>query len=314
MYKAMLIFRSLLWILFFCWVIPIATGVDFSKRRLTEVPQHISTKETILDLSGNQLVILHQDDFSTLVFLEELRLNENEISLIEPGTFTNLTKLDVLRLQINKLNQIPDFTGLISLTSLNLRKNKKLEFINTTSFAPLINLKSLSLSSTLPNMILPFPLLPKLKKMVLNDNQFDRIHSNLLASCYALRELLLSNNRLSQLPALTGIQGKIHNLNLDSNYFYHFPNFTSYTNLKELSLKNNFITVVPEKAYISIGAGLVLLDGNPIICVKESCWMKSYAQPLNFNCQDDMPWGRVTAEVACQGMCRAPLGLCVLHT
>ena len=83
------------------------------------------TEVTRLDLSGSGLTGLRADDFSGLVALEGLLLNNNSLGTLPRGVFSGLKSLRVLWLQSNGLTRLPRgvFSGLKSLRVLWLQSN-----------------------------------------------------------------------------------------------------------------------------------------------------------------------------------------------
>ena len=208
-----------------------------------------------------------------------------------------------LTLGYNQLYSIPDFTGLASLTTLDLGYNQNMRSVNTTALSPLTGLKTIVLAFIMPNSISQFPTLPGLKGLYLMGNKLDHIQPDMSQACHTLTHLFINNNRMTQLPNCTGIHRTITFLSINSNYVYYFPKLASYTNLRELRLKNNFITVIPQEAYNFMKTGSLQLDGNPITCAQDSCWLKSISQRVTLTCQDGTPWSSVASEVVCEGMC-----------
>jgi Leucine-rich repeat (LRR) protein len=62
---------------------------------------------TSLDLTGNKGIRLHENAFTALASLKELKLMDCELTGLSEGVFDPLTKLESLNLLSNSLNEVP---------------------------------------------------------------------------------------------------------------------------------------------------------------------------------------------------------------
>eukprot|EP00058_Branchiostoma_floridae_P005996 XP_002591484.1 hypothetical protein BRAFLDRAFT_105256 [Branchiostoma floridae] len=121
-----------------CWVVVILLmteglsgcvvyhlSADCRYSRLQDVPAHLPSDITHLDLSFNHLSSLPNLTFSHLTHLVWLDLSSNLIDYLEPDTFANLTLLQKLSLHDNQLRSLPPtvFRPLPALRSLRLSGN-----------------------------------------------------------------------------------------------------------------------------------------------------------------------------------------------
>lgn len=82
-------------------------------------------KLTLLDLSGNQLEVIHSGSFSSLTGLRRLYLSSNRIGTVESHAFRGLSRLRELELGGNVIRSVDvnTFAGLSSLVELRLARN-----------------------------------------------------------------------------------------------------------------------------------------------------------------------------------------------
>ena len=291
-----------MWLSLLTHVLTTSTSLDLSRQQLTNVPGNIPTNETILDLSDNDLVILHQNDFVSLSNLNELYLQNNRLSIIEVGSFNGLSALKKLDLSLNSLEHIPDLLGLVSLKLFKFSENIRMQFVNTTRLAGLYELGTLILNHIEMKNIGPFPRVPKLTDIYLAGNALSHLRPNLLQMCAALTTISLAKNKLDHLPQFAGLERNIQRLVLRSNRIYYFPNFSSFHDLKMLDIRDNFITAVPHYFMPPMTTGSVHFTGNPISCVTELCWLAEWATlTVWLTCLDGTSWSDMTREILCEG-------------
>ena len=120
--------------------------VDCKGSNITVLSDNISDNCTMLDLSGNAIVIIETGTFERLAHLGELLMNSSQIAKIGEGAFRNLTDLIKLDLANNKLQTLENemFEGLVRLEVLDLSENK-INHIREGSLQPMKALKQLNL-------------------------------------------------------------------------------------------------------------------------------------------------------------------------
>ena len=158
------------------------------------------------------------------------------------------------------------FTGLTSLTLLNLRGNKFMTF-PTDLFDPLSSLRSIDLGdnklATLPANI--FDDLTTLGWLRLRDNALTTLPSGAFTALTRLSQLTLNGNMIATLPsdAFTGLTG-LQQLDLSDNSLTALPLtlFDPTVNLSRLYLRGNGLTALAE----GIFAGLTSLQDLDLSC------------------------------------------------
>ena len=280
-------------------------GIDLSNRNLDEVPANIPPAETEVFLQENKISIIRANAFVTLTELKNLQLLDNDIETIEPGAFNGLAKLTNLNLVRNKLTHFLDISilsGLSALHDLHLGANMLRRF-DTTQLGVLGNLDYIGLDWIFPKKITPFPNMPKLRNINFRGNGMVAFSSDILKKLSGLEILRFGYNKFSSLPKLGGVEEHITELELMRNRFLHIPDLSKHTNLVKLDLADNYITLVPEESLSHLKSGTVNLEGNPVICVSELCWLVSGSWPfaVQLTCPDGTPWAEVDQTAICEG-------------
>ncbi|KAJ8246162.1 hypothetical protein GJAV_G00264370 [Gymnothorax javanicus] len=193
---------------------------------LEEFPTNLPRNVKELHLQENNVRTITHATMAQIPFIEELHLDDNSVSAvsIEEGAFRDSNHLRLLFLSRNHLSSIPlglpttieelrfddnrissiseeALQDLINLKRLvldgNLLNNRR---IGEMAFINLINLTELSLvrnSLTSPPANLPGT---SLEKLLLQDNQINRVPPGAFAFLRQLYRLDLSGNNLSSLP------------------------------------------------------------------------------------------------------------------
>ena len=168
------------------------------------------TGVTYIDLSQQGISSVETGDFSGLISLEVLRLDQNQIISLPVGIFDGLVEegavysvLKSFSLSQNELTELPSgiFDGLSSLESLDLYNNQ-ISTIEAGAFDGLSSLEHLYLYgnqiSTLPEGI--FDELSNLESLWLNENQISTLPEGIFDELSNLEKLFLYENQISTLP------------------------------------------------------------------------------------------------------------------
>lgn len=104
-----------------------------------------------LDLSVNQIEVIHPGTFHPLIKIRKILLHDNEIQSVDDRTFENLQQLSHVELNNNKIHFVGEqaFLG-VPLKTLYL-SNNRLQKIEKTSFMSLTQLSSLTLGRNMWN-------------------------------------------------------------------------------------------------------------------------------------------------------------------
>ncbi|NXP71744.1 TLR21 protein, partial [Ramphastos sulfuratus] len=117
-------------------------GLDF-------IPQGLTGKITVLNLSHNRIEHIRSQDLQHAVNLRALLLQSNKISSIDEDSFHSLGKLELLDLSNNSLAHLSSvwFEPLFSLQHLHLQGNSYRDLGGSSPFSSLRNLSSLHLGN-----------------------------------------------------------------------------------------------------------------------------------------------------------------------
>ena len=195
-----------------------------------------------LDLSFNQLTVIHQEQFSQLPNLGCLNLQYNSIKIIHPNSFASSSNLRVLDLAHNQLETLSSalFIGLHHLEMLDLHRNL-IDNISDNAFLHTDSLISLDLSH---NLIRDLPVslfenLDKLEILKLTHNHLTTTNIVLIEGLRSLQSVDLSNNDIEtfsceNIPQLENLDLSRNNIsNLDTT------DFLNVSNVKLLKLDGN---------------------------------------------------------------------------
>lgn len=200
-----------------------------------------------LNMSHNNISLLHPDNFKAFPHLEHLDLSFNKIAMLRPHTFKHLIHAQTLNLSHNHIIHLDrdGFHGMTHLKKLSIACNR-IEWLGIDAFNGLSNLKKLDMSNNRLQIIGLGILKPlgHLKSLKLNHNNFTVIHAHALYPLHNLEYLDLSNNRITRITGDT-LYGLKH--------------------LKTINLKNNHLAVFD----IAIPHALphlhtIILGNNPI--------------------------------------------------
>ncbi|KAG5674536.1 hypothetical protein PVAND_004498 [Polypedilum vanderplanki] len=173
---------------------------DCSEQNLISPDINIAKSVEILNLSGNQIATIHNENFEYFIELINLSLAKNSIHSIELFAFSNLMKLAYLDLSENRLELIDNriIENNYKLTVLDLSKNK---FMMNLEDEPIIISKSLEFLS-------------------LRNSQLSHIYDSFFSEVPSLLDLDISSNLLITLKSTPFLPiDKLQFINLEYNSF-----------------------------------------------------------------------------------------------
>ena len=284
---------------------PLTFALDLSGRNLMDIPTDINPEETNLDLSKNMLTTIKAGAFSSLKNLTSLWLYSNQINTVESGAFDGLSRLELLHIGGNKLDFVPDMALLPKLKTLVLISNPLSSTeLRNENFRDVVYLEVLNIAWTLRIYFPPFPHLQNMKRLSLVGNQMRNTPPQLFRSMPNLEAIWLHHNRLSSIPISQSFTGQIRTLGCAHNRIYHIPDLSSFPRLRQLDLSFNYISAVPEVSLSTMIGGSVLLEGNPVQCVPELCWLRTDGTSIRIRvtCLDGRSWTELHKDVICEGL------------
>lgn len=173
--------------------------VECIDRQLIQIPEHIDPNTQVLDMSGNKLQTLSNEQFirANLLNLQKLYLRNCKIGEIERETFKGLTNLVELDLSHNLLVTVPSLAlGFISsLRELTLASNH------------IHKIESQAFGNT-----------PSLHKLDLSHCDIQTISAQAFSGLQGLTLLRLNGNKLSELlPKTIETLSRLHGIELHDN-------------------------------------------------------------------------------------------------
>ena len=234
--------------------------------------------------------------------LTVLYLNNNNISVIEHGAFQKLSYLQTLDLQDNKITGVPNMISLTSLRHLYAGGNP-LQLFDLRRIGNHPWISHIYLHQSGINCMLSLPKLPRLKRIQCRKNDIEALRESIFEGFRSIKMVIFSHNKLTKLPYLGSGTGVITKLLLNGNRFYHVPDLRNFTRLKIIDLSGNYISVVPKAPLEHAAAALINLTSNPVVCVRELCWLRERVWPftLLIVCEKGSSWQEMSPEILCYG-------------
>ncbi len=237
---------------------PALEHLDISQNQIIAWPEILSHLPSLrqLHLSGNPIARFWQK-MPAWPNLEVLHLDEMQLKQY-PESIAECPKLRRLSLRANHLRSaLPDWS-MLPLEHLQLAKNR---FRDWPVSGPLPQLQVLDLSQNKLETCIPREgNLLNLEQLLLGNNRISDLPSN-FQSLPALRTLDVSKNRLSTLPAIPSLRS----LQLANNLIEKVVgDWSNCTTLRELDVSKNRMIDLPPGLAVIPRLRLLNLSGNPL--------------------------------------------------
>lgn len=217
---------------------------------------HDDSSLQVIDLSENRIVDLLTDTFRDNVHLRVLNLNGNELRAIPENIFSANHELEALYISRNRLSNVP--ASAVRLVSSNLRildcslnnihflRNEELE---KTTFTRLLHLNlSHNQIKTLPESI--FTDFSSLESLDLSWNPIRVISDSLFDGVsQSLQELDMSHGMLKSIPMLNLPNLKKLDLSFNAIAAPNSISFTNISSLETLDLSGNRLNIIPNNLW-----------------------------------------------------------------
>ncbi|XP_071782290.2 biglycan a [Centroberyx gerrardi] len=220
--------------------------VQCSDLGLHYVPHDIPPDTRLLDLQGNHITEIRENDFKGLSNLYALVLVNNLISKVHPRAFLPLSRMQKLYFSHNRLTAIPKNLP-YSLVELRIHDNH-IKKVASGAFSGLFSMNVIEMGR---NPIKNSGLEPgafdglNLKFLRISEAKLTGIPKDLP---YSLHELHLDQNQIQAIELEDLIQhSELYRLGLGYNQIRHIDRGSLYyvPNLRELHLNNNLLSHVP---------------------------------------------------------------------
>ncbi|XP_012234067.1 protein toll-like [Linepithema humile] len=277
--------------------------LSFNKKKLNTLPDGFFrnlTKLEMLKVEKDGLTLLPEDLLWGCFSLTSLTLSRNDLGFLPKLIFRDLKELRELKLDSNAFRKLPNiFQDLKQLKKLDLSKNyisfidnevfKELEYLEELNMAEnslilisersFIFLHSLQIANFSHNNL-------TLNIVTSNDHNDDDITESPFASCYLLKKLYLSHNRISEMFSDWVIDMEhLQKLDLRNNYISHLSaedlQFASenievdltYNKIRSISLNNAKDIFKNDWSNHAV----ILIEHNPLHC---DCELYDYLRYL----------------------------------
>ncbi|KAM3872238.1 biglycan-like [Diretmus argenteus] len=220
--------------------------VQCSDLGLHYVPHDIPPDTRLLDLQGNYITEIREDDFKGLSNLYALVLVNNLISKVHPRAFLPLSRIQKLYFSHNKLTAIPKYLPQ-SLVELRIHDNH-IKKVAAGAFSGLYNMNCIEMGrNPIKNSGLESGAFSglRLNFLRISESKLTRIPKDLP---HTLHELHLDQNQIQSIEMEDLLQyGDLYRLGLGYNQIRHIEHGSLYYvhNLRELHLDNNLLPSVP---------------------------------------------------------------------
>lgn len=209
-----------------------------------------------LDLSGNDLESLGENNFNEQRKLRELRLGHNKLQSVEAKALRGLAGLQKLALHHNAITHLEDgaFEETGNLTELDLSHNQ-LRAVGAAGVRGLAALDRLDLSG---NRLVRVPggRLTVLRHLNLTHNLISQVPPRAFSGFPALACLVLDRNNISIIaPAAFEAVTELRQLSLGDNRLLAVPSssLAALPRLQQLDLSGNLFESLPEDCFRGLG-------------------------------------------------------------
>lgn len=215
-------------------------------RRLEESWMDFSDKY-IIDFSNCSLEYINPTMFQKMNNINTLNLSHNVLNLLS-GRYFYQSSISSLDLSYNLIESITSVFDESSIENINLSYNK-IKKVNLYSFQNMTTLTSLDLSG----------------------NQNIELKTGAFRTCHELNKLNLASCNMSTLipDALIGLNSlKVLNLSCNSFQTLQPQTFKHLTQVQQIDLSYNQLTVLPSMLFSSLPISLVNLSGNNLSTIE----------------------------------------------
>eukprot|EP00903_Cladosiphon_okamuranus_P012061 g11323.t1 len=247
-------------------------SLKLRKNKLKAVAPEVFSLESLslLDLTGNAIRELPEDDLGEAIALKGLLLSGNRLSSL-PSSVGNLKSLETLELSDNTIRSLPESIGRLKrLATLTLSNNGLMRL--PESLGELSSVKLLDLSRNAIERV-PGGLsgLGALTSLDMRENKLTEVPP--LPAGGRLAQVFLGFNLLTTLDgaALLIVSGGLTELHVQSNRILRLPEeIGSLARLKTFDVSNNDLAELPAALGYLPELHRLAVDGNPLRTIRRS--------------------------------------------
>ena len=274
-------------------------AMDLADSDFLSFPKYLPTSLESLDLRGNRISEINQNDLRYLGGLKTLLLTRNRIVDLWQDAFNGLGNLRVLDLGKNRIGSVSRdiFEPLQNLTSLFLGTNMINDLPKLSK--PLVSLRVLDLSDNGCKMV-ERPLyesFPSLQILHFEENNLGKTmflsdkSGSLFSGLIKLEEIYISSNEIRGLPSVIfRDQGVLRILNISMNQISGWgPKVFQFTrNIAKVDISFNRISVLMESnlRYLTNLKVLNLKD-NQFVCSCDLLWFREWIDSTSVALPDE---------------------------
>ncbi|OAF66671.1 hypothetical protein A3Q56_05607, partial [Intoshia linei] len=242
--------------------------------KLTLIPKvfiYSDLKKLInLNLAGNTITHVNQDDFKKLITLKELNLSSNRLVGIDNDALPKSLQTILMANNLYTFHDENAFQFLNKLETLNVDSNQ-ITTIPDLAFRGCLKLKIIFMDSPLSNTI------------DFSFNNLQYININTFAHVKSTQTVKFNNNKLQKIypNMLNGIIVK-NDIDLSFNYIQDVTQ-EAFKNIQcsNINLNDNQIYTIGKRAFYNIKVDTIILKNNPLNSIYESAFENSILKLLN---------------------------------
>ncbi|KAI8937317.1 hypothetical protein NX059_006524 [Plenodomus lindquistii] len=240
--------------------------MDLHGNMLRELPVGLGRLSLLskLNLSRNKLSMEVFEVVSRIHGIRELKLAENDLQGDLPTSICNLLELEVLDVQSNKITSLPGELGqLTHLRSINITDNQ-VKAVPMELFESPLLIELLASKNRLEGTLFSIDTITHLQELNVANNALLSLCTDDAINLPAIKTLILSTNRLTSLPKVSGWTN-LTTLLVGENKLTSLPDgFVELAQLRTADFTGNDLTQLDERIALMSNLMNLTLAANPL--------------------------------------------------